>query len=93
MQFGRVMSDSSESEQDTQSTAPSDVYQPLVGFSRNDGVSGSDVPSDEEEDDESDIVEVIFFLLIEYWNNTVFHFEDIFTQQTCSVDPQRFFLP
>ena len=93
MQFGRVMSDSSESEQDTQSTAPSDVYQPLVGFSRNDGVSGSDVPSDEEEDDESDIVEVIFFLLIEYWSNTVFHFEDIITQQTCSVDPQRFFLP
>ena len=93
MQFGRVMSDSSESEQDTQSTAPSDVYQPLVGFSRNDGVSGSDVPSDEEEDDESDIVEVIFFLLIEYWNNTAFHFEDIITQQTCSVDPQRFFLP
>ena len=38
------------------------VYQPLVGFSRNDGVSGSDVPSDEEEDDESDIVEVNFFL-------------------------------
>ena len=93
MQFGRVMSDSSESEQDTQSTAPSDVYQPLVGFSRNDGVSGSDVPSDEEEDDESDIVEVIFFLLIEYWSNTVFHFEDIITQQTCSVDPQCFFLP
>ena len=93
MQFGRVMSDSSESEQDTQSTAPSDVYQPLVGFSRNDGVSGSDVPSDEEEDDESDIVEVIFFLLIEYWNNTIFNFEDIITQQICSVDPQRFFLP
>ena len=58
MQFGRVMSDSSESEQDTHSTAPSVIYQPLVGFSRNDGVSGSDVPSDEEEDDESDIVEV-----------------------------------
>ena len=88
MQFGRVMSDSSESEQDTQSTAPSDVYQPLVGFSRNDGVSGSDVPSDEEEDDESDIVEVNFF-----WNNSEFNFEDIITKQTCSVDPQRFFLP
>lgn len=58
MQFGRVMSDSSESGQDTESTAPSDFYQPLVGFSRNDGVSGSDVPSDEEEDDEFDIEEV-----------------------------------
>ena len=51
MQFGTVLSDSSGSEEETESSDSSHFYS---GFNRNDGISGSDVPSDEEEDDESD---------------------------------------
>ena len=56
MQFGTVLSDSSGSEEETESSDSSHFYS---GFNRNDGISGSDVPSDEEEDDESDEDQVV----------------------------------
>ena len=56
MQFGTVLSDSSGSEEETESSDSSHFYS---AFNRNDGISGSDVPSDEEEDDESDEDQVV----------------------------------
>ena len=64
MQFGTVLSDSSGSEEETESSDSSHFYS---GFNRNDGISGSDVPSDEEEDDESDedqVMETIYHVML-----------------------------
>ena len=64
MQFGTVLSDSSGSEEETESSDSSHFYS---GFNRNDGISGSDVPSDEEEDDESDedqVMEIIYHIML-----------------------------
>ena len=64
MQFGTVLSDSSGSEEETESSDSSHFYS---GFNRNDGISGSDVPSDEEEDDESDedqVMVIIYHMML-----------------------------
>ena len=64
MQFGTVLSDSSGSEEETESSDSSHFYS---GFNRNDGISGSDVPSDEEEDDESDedqVMVIIYHIML-----------------------------
>ena len=64
MQFGTVLSDSSGSEEETESSDSSHFYS---AFNRNDGISGSDVPSDEEEDDESDedqVMEIIYHIML-----------------------------
>jgi hypothetical protein len=50
MQFGRVLSDSSDSE--TTATGGSHSY------CMNDGMSGSDIPSNEEEEDDDDSEDV-----------------------------------
>lgn len=52
MQFGRVLSDSSDS--DTESSETSNYRYGTEFSGKNDTVSGSDIPSDEEEDDEED---------------------------------------
>jgi hypothetical protein len=53
MQFGRVLSDSSDS--DTESSETSNYRHGAEFNGKNDTISGSDIPSDEEEDDEDDV--------------------------------------
>jgi hypothetical protein len=53
MQFGRVLSDSSDS--DTESSETSNYRHGAEFSGKNDTISGSDIPSDEEEDDEDDV--------------------------------------
>ena len=56
MQFGRVLSDSSDSE--TAFTGGSNSLHLSDQNGLNDSMSGSDIPSDEEEDDDSEDVKV-----------------------------------
>lgn len=56
MQFGRVLSDSSDS--DTESSGTTGYRYGAEFSGKNDIISGSDIPSDEEEDDNEEEVKV-----------------------------------
>lgn len=87
MQFGRVLSDSSDSE--TVFTAGSQSLRLSEQNGMNDNISGSDIPSDEEEDNDSEDVKVSNDIALT--NSLTINWTDITISLACLIHTNNFF--
>lgn len=81
MQFGRVLSDSSDSE--TVFTVGSQSLHLSEQNGMNNNISGSDIPSDEEEDDDSEDVKVSHYIALT--NSPTVKWTDINISLACVI--------